>query len=112
MAFSYLDEGMIKKLLISLIRSRLEYVAVVRSPHIKRNIIKLERVQRAVSKMVPELSKSTYEERLRMLEIPTFENRRERERGDLINIYRMINGMENVDKKCFITLDTQEYKGI
>ncbi len=43
-----------------------------------------------------------------MLEIPTLENRRER--GDLINIYRMINGMENVDKKCFITLDTQ-YKG-
>ncbi len=41
MAFSYLDEGMIKKLLISMIRPRLEYVAVVWSPHTKRNIIKL-----------------------------------------------------------------------
>ncbi len=79
MAFSYLDEGMIKKLLISMIRPRLEYVAVVWSPHTKRNIIKLERVQRAVTKMVPELSKSTYEERLKMLEIPTLENRREKE---------------------------------
>ncbi len=56
--------------------------------------------------MVLELSKLTYEERLRMLEISTLENKR----GDLINIYRMINGMENVDKKCFINLDT-EYKG-
>ncbi len=33
------------------------------------------------------------------------------ERGDLINIYRMINGMENVDKECFINLDTQSTRG-
>ncbi len=59
-----------------MIRPRLEYAAVVWSPHVKRNIIKLERVQKAVTKMVPEL---TYEERLKMLEIPTLENRRERE---------------------------------
>ncbi len=101
MAFSYLDVGMMKKLLISMIRPRLEYAAVVWSFHIKRNIIKFERVQRAVTKMVLELSKSTYEERLRMLEIPTLKNRRERKRGDLmdlIHIYRMITGMENVDK--------------
>ncbi len=44
-----------------------------------------------------------------MLEIPILENRRER--GDLINIYRMINGMENVDKECFINLDTQITRG-
>ncbi len=44
-------------------------------------------------------------ERLRMLEIPILENRRERR--DLINIYRMMNGTENVDKECFINLDTQ-----
>ncbi len=48
-AFSYLDEGMIKKLLTSMLRPRLEHVAVVWSPHIKRNIIKLERVQRVGS---------------------------------------------------------------
>ncbi len=69
---------MIKNLLISTIRPRLEYVAMVWSPHTKRNIIILERVQRAVTKMVPELSKLTCEERLRMLEIPTLEDRRER----------------------------------
>ncbi len=45
-----------------------------------------------------------------MLEIPTLENRREKERN-LINIYRMINGMENVDKECFINLDTQSTRG-
>ncbi len=79
-----------------MMRPRLQCAAVVWSPHIMRNIIKLERVQSAVTKMVLELSKSTYEERLRMLEIPTIENRRER--GDLINICRMINDMENVEK--------------
>lgn len=49
-----------------MIRPRLEYAAVVWSSHIKRNIIKLERVQRAVTKMVPELIKLTYEERLNL----------------------------------------------
>ncbi len=33
------------------------------------------------------------------------------EREDSINIYRMIDGMENVDKKCFINLDTQSTRG-
>ncbi len=69
---------MIKKLLISMIRPRLENVAMVWFPHIKRNIIKSERGQRAVTKIVPELSKSIYEERLRMVEILTLGNRRGR----------------------------------
>ena len=51
----------------------------------------------------------TYEERLRLLEIPTLEERRER--GDLINVYRMVNGMENVDREAFLTLDTRRTRG-
>ncbi len=65
--------------------------------HIKRNIIKLEIVQGTVIK---KLNKSTYGERLRM-EINILENRIEREGGDLINTYRIINSIENVDKECF-----------
>ncbi len=66
--------------------------------HIKRNIIKLEIVQGTVIK---KLNKSTYGERLRMLKIYILENRIEREGGDLINTYRIINSIENVDKECF-----------
>ena len=54
-AFSYLDADMMKKLITSMIRPRLEYAAIVWSPHTKKNIRKLERVQRAATKLVPEL---------------------------------------------------------
>ena len=43
-----------------MIRQRLEYAAVVWSPHAKKDIRKLERIQRVATKMVPELSELTY----------------------------------------------------
>ncbi len=36
-AFTYLDEEMVKKLVTSIIRPRLEYAAVVWSPRLKKN---------------------------------------------------------------------------
>ena len=59
MAFSYLDADMMRKLITVMIRLRLEYAAIVWSPHTKKNSRKLERVQRAATKMVPELRELT-----------------------------------------------------
>ncbi|XP_045126266.1 uncharacterized protein LOC123513260 [Portunus trituberculatus] len=78
------------------------------SPHTKKNIRKLERVQRAATKLVPELKDLTYEERLRKLEIPTLESRRER--GDLIGIYKMVNNLDKVDGD-FLSLETRATRG-
>ena len=64
-AFHYMEKDMMKKILTSMIHPRLEYAAVVRSPHAKKDIRKLERIQRVATKMVPELSELTYEERLK-----------------------------------------------
>ena len=50
MAFKYLDEEIIKKLITSLIQSKLEYTVVIWSPH-KKDIKKLGRIQRAARKM-------------------------------------------------------------
>ena len=76
-AFQYMDRDMIKKILTSMIRPRLEYAAVVWSPNAKKDIRKLKRIQRA-TKMVPELSELTYEERLKDMGLPTLQDRRER----------------------------------
>ena len=43
------------------------------------------------TKMVPELVGITYEERIRAMDLPTLEQRRER--GDLIPVYKLMNGM-------------------
>ena len=78
-AFHYMDENMMKKILTCMIRPRLEYAAVVWSPNAKTDIRKLERIQRVATKMVPELSELTYEDRLREMGLPTLQDRRERE---------------------------------
>ena len=46
------------------------------------------------TKMVPELEGRTYEERLEEINLPTLEKR---ERGDLIAVYKLLNGMDKTD---------------
>ena len=44
-AFHHMDKDMMKRILTSMIRPRLEYAAVVWSPHAKKDIRKLERIK-------------------------------------------------------------------
>ena len=61
---------------------------------------KLERMQRITTKMVPDLEDLTYEERLREMQLTTLRQRRER--GDLITIYKLMNNLEETDRKNLI----------
>ncbi len=70
---------------------------VVWSPHKKKHIRKLERIQRIATKLVPELEDLQYEERLREMKLMTLEEGRER--GDLIATYRVINHVDKVDNE-------------
>lgn len=97
LAFNYMDEEMMKKLISTIIRPRLEYAGVVWSPHKKKHIKKLERLQRIATKMVPGLRGKSYEERLQALNLTTLEQRRER--GDLIQVYKLINRLDRVDNE-------------
>ena len=51
----------------------------------KKDKRKLERIQIAATKMVPELRGLTYEDRLKKMGLPTLQDRRERR--DLITLY-------------------------
>jgi len=108
-AFTYVDEEMIKKLVIALIRPRLEYAAAVWSPSTKKHIRKLERIQRAATKLPQSLRDLTYEERLRILGLTTLEQRRER--GDLIMVYRVMKGMERLDREDLVNWDIRDTRG-
>ena len=79
MAFKYLDEEMIDKLITSLIGPKLKYAAMIWSPHKKKDVKMLQRIQRAATKMSPSLRDLPYEETLSRLKLPTLEKRRERE---------------------------------
>ena len=108
-AFTYVDEEMIKKLVIALIRPRLEYAATVWSPSTKKHIRKLEMIQRAATKLPQSLRDLTYEERLCILGLTTLEQRRER--GDLIMIYRVMKGMERLDREDLVNWDIRDTRG-
>lgn len=108
MSFIYLDKEMMRKIIVTMIRPVLEYAAVVWSPHNKKNIRKLERVQRAATKMAPELKDLNYEERLKEMALITLESRRER--GDLINVYKMVQGMDKCGRDL-LKRDTRATRG-
>ena len=46
---------MMRKIITSMLRPKLEYTEVIRFSHKKKHVTKLERIQRITTKMVPEL---------------------------------------------------------
>ena len=100
---------MAKTLITQFIRPGLEYGTVVWNPHLKKDIAKLEKVQRDISRNIPGLQGLTYEERLEKLELPTLETRRER--GDAINMYKCVKGKQFIDKDNFIKLAGKRTRG-
>ena len=90
-----MDKEMMKKIIATLIRPKKEYDAIVWSPHKKKHIKKLERIQRITTLKKLELEGRTYEERLEEMNLPTLEEKREK--GDLITVYKLLNGMDKTD---------------
>ena len=73
------------------------------------DIKRLERIQRAATKLAPSLKNKPYEERLARLNLPTLEQRRER--GDMIAIFRIMKGIEDLDRDDLVTWDTRDTRG-
>jgi len=77
------------------------------SPHLTKDIAVLEKVQRAATKLVPELRKLEYNERLKRLFLTTLKRRRTR--GDLIETYKILRGKERISSIQFFQLNTNEH---
>ena len=76
MAFHFLDQDMMKKIMTTMIRPKLEYAEVIWSPHKKKHVLKLERIQRIATKLVPELEDLPYEERLKEMHLTTLKRKK------------------------------------
>ena len=81
-----------------MVRPHLEYYVLAWRPYRKKDIDTLERIQRRATKMI-KLRDLSYEERLRECGLTTLETRRLR--GDQIEVFKILNGYENIDRNIF-----------
>ena len=78
----------------SLVRPHLEYAVQFWSPYQRRDIDKIERVQRTTTKMIPEIRNHSYQQRLKDLKLISLVRRRPR--GQLIEVFKYLNRFTNV----------------
>ena len=104
------SKSIITRLYKAIVRPQLEYCVQAWRPYLKKDIEKIERVQRRATKMIADCSKLSYEERLKITGLTTLEARRTR--GDLIEVFKIVKGFSKVDCKYFFQLaDNSKTRG-
>ena len=93
---------LIISLYMSLVRPHLEYCIQAWRPHMRKDIDKLERVQRRATRLISEISQLSYEERLQQCRLTTLETRRIR--GDQIEVFKIMHGYEGLNKDMFFRI--------
>ena len=103
---SYRDKDCFMSLYITYVRPHLEYAVAAWSPWNQGDKEVLESVQRRAVRMVTNLRGKTYNQRLKELDMITLEERRER--GDLIQAYKVLTGKEMVTYQTWFQMNTEE----
>ena len=101
--FTHMDSDTFLRLYKTMVRPHLEYGNVIWDPHLKGLSQDLERVQRRATRMVKECSHLTYIERLTYLNLFSLKYRRFR--GSLIQTFKIINKVDDVDPNDFYTFN-------
>ena len=101
-SFQFIDVKMFSTLYKAMVRPHLEYANVVWSPHLQKNVQKLEKVQRRATKLVPSLTHLPYRVRLQQLKLPSLAYRRDR--GDMIQVYKIITGINHLKPELFFDM--------
>lgn len=97
------NPDLFSKLYKSLVRPILEYSSPVWSPHLKKDIATLEKVQRRASRFALGISANdmSYEDRLKRLKWPSLEKRRTL--SSLTECYKTINGLNCLNPYEFLS---------
>ena len=86
----------------SIVRPHEEYAVTECTPLYKKDMVAIENVQRRATKLVRTISHLRYPERLKCLMLPSLEY--SRERADLVEVYKIMNGISGVDRDEFFII--------
>ena len=92
--FTTRKKGTILTLYNALVRQHLEYAVQFWSPSMRKDIERLEKVQARATKLIPSIRHMSYERRLAELNLYSLEKRRIR--GQLIETFKILKGIENI----------------
>ena len=98
------QQSILLRLYKSLVRPHLEYCSPAWSPKYVKDRELLERVQHRFTRFFKELRQLDYTERLRRLGLWSLEERRNR--ADLIEVYKMVNGLSALPASTFFEFRT------
>jgi ribonuclease P/MRP protein subunit RPP40 len=107
--FTVRDKNVILQLYKSLVRPHLEYSVQAWRPHFRKDIDLLEGVQRRATKLITAIKDEAYEDRLRHVNLTTLETRRLR--GDLIEVFKIFKGFDDLDPNMFFELSQANTRG-
>jgi len=99
-SFSLKSKFFLRDLFCTYVRPKLEYASPCWNPYLVKDINLLESVQRRFTKRIPGLRSLSYENRLRVLGIPTLERRRLQ--LDMVTFYKIVNGSFTTNLKSCI----------
>ena len=106
---TYKVNQLIVPLYKAIVRPHLEYCTQVWRPYHKKDTEKLERIQRRATKIIPEFRDLSYESRLSQCDLTTLETRRLR--GDQMEVFKIVNSYEDVDRNMFFKLKERRTRG-
>ena len=95
-----------KLLFCALVRPHLEYACSIWSPKLEKDRNLIEQVQRRATKCVPGLANLEYENRLKMMNLPSMNYRSIR--GDLIEKYKFTHEMYDCSKPFKLVTDDRK----
>ena len=93
-SFHYRSKSTLVPLYKTFVRSRMEHAVAAWSPWLKRDEDELEKVQKRLVRALSDVRGDNYEEKLRQAGLTTLKRRRER--GDLIETYKVLSGVYDV----------------